>query len=454
MPSNSQKAPRNKLSSRPAVIVGDPSSLFTRQLASYWHSLGMDVLIVSYSWAGEKSLPDGTKILSSAEHEPHLMQTLLKLLRIALRLIEEAVLILGNARYHKAMGLREKEDYRPSFIDPLANGISIARFVRSLHPRFVFGQEAFAYGFATALCHGFPRVIMPWGGDIYRYAETSFIAFTMVKYALRRVDLICPSSVTAAQHIRERYGISETKIHAVSWGVDRNMFQRADENQRRRICKKFGIDPTAMIFMNVRRFQLAWGCDTALKAFIQFAQENPSSHFVILGGAGSTPLVRDAHKQLVERGLEHRFTLFEDDISLADCAELMSVSDVFVSLMRTRDMRSASVLQAASAGGAPVLSEQAEYREMERMGFRALFVDPEDPDSVLNALRLYANNSELRKDTVAQNQEYLAKNEDYHRQMTKLLALIEDVCKSYNRSQTWSSRNVSDAENEAADCRL
>jgi len=414
----------------------------------------MDVVIVTHRWGGEKSLPDGTKILSSAEHETRPMRGLLGLLRITLRWIEKATHTLGNARYRKAMGLGEKKDYRPSFVYPLVNGVSIARFVRSLHPCFVFGQEVFAYGFATALCHGFPRVIMPWGGDIYRYAETSFIAFTMVKYALRQADLICPSSVAAARHIRERYRVCEARIHAVSWGVDRNVFRRANEDQRRRICKRFGIDPTATIFMDVRRFQPAWGCDTALDAFIQFAQEDSSSHFVMLGGIGSAPLVRDARQQLVERGLEHRFTLFEDDIPLADCAELMSVSDVFVSLMRTRDMRSASILQAASAGGAPVLSEQAEYREMERLGFRALFVNPEDIDSVLNALRLYANNSELWKNTVTQNQKYLAEYEDYHGQMAKLLDLIGDVCKSYNRSQPWSSRDVSDVESEAVDCTL
>lgn len=432
MPLTSHRDFRHKPPNRPVVIIGDPISLFPRHLASYWRSLGMDVVVVTHSWAGEKSLSDGTKILSSTEHETRTRRTLLKLLRIALRLIEKAVLTLGNARYHKAMGLGEKGDYRPSFADPLINGISIARFVRSLHPHFVFGQEVFAYGFATALCHGFPRVIMPWGGDVYRYAETSFVAFTMVKYALRQADLICPSSVVAARHIRERYRVPEARIHAVSWGVDRNMFRRANENQRRRICRKFGIDPTAMIFMNVRRFQPAWGCDTALEAFSQFAQEDSSSHFIMLGGAGSAPLVRDARKQLVEGGLEHKFTLFENDIPLADCAELMSVSDVFVSLPRTRDMRSASVLQAASAGGAPILSEQAEYREMEHLGFMALFVDPEDAGSVLNALRLYANNSELRTSTVAQNQEYLAEHEDHHGQMVKLLDLLNDTCKLYD----------------------
>jgi hypothetical protein len=66
------------------------------------------------------------------------------------------------------------------------------------------------------------------------------------------------------------------------------------------------------------------------------------------------------------------------------------------------------------------------------LGFRALFVDPEDAGSVLNALRLYANSSEFRRSVVAQNQKYLAEYEDHHGQMVKLLDLINDTCKLYD----------------------
>lgn len=416
----------------PAVIIGNPSSIFPRQLASYWRCRGMDVVIVTHSWGGEEALPDGTRILSSAAHETSLSRKQLAILSMILKQVERADLIIEKNRYRQAMGA--KADYRPAFTGPVVGGISIARFVRSLRPRFVFGQEAFAYGLATALCFGFPKILMPWGGDIYRYAETSILAFAMVKYALQHVDLVCPGSAVAARHICTRYRVPEHRVHAVPWGVDQQMFAKADRDERRRICRKYDINPGAMIFMNARRFRPEWGCDLALEAFIRLAEEYPSFHFVMLGGLGTEPYVHAARHQLIRRGLEHRFTLFEGDIPLSDCAELMSVSDVFVSLMRTRDMGSASILQAASAGGAPVLRDQEEYRKMERLGFRALFVvNVEDVESVVDALRSYADNQELRQDFVNRNQVYLTKYEDYDRQMRKLLDLIDEVCDAYGR---------------------
>lgn len=102
----------------------------------------------------------------------------------------------------------------------------------------------------------------------------------------------------------------------------------------------------------------------------------------------------------------------------------MAASDVFVSLMGLGDMRSASVLQAACAGAVPVLAEHAEYRELEKLGFRAQFVDPNRPAAVAGAVRLYLENGELVKVTRAANQRYIAQCEDFDTQMGRLLEAI------------------------------
>ena len=54
---------------RPAVIIGNPASIFPRHLASLWRSLGLDPVIVTRHWSGERVLPDGTPILASADAE-------------------------------------------------------------------------------------------------------------------------------------------------------------------------------------------------------------------------------------------------------------------------------------------------------------------------------------------------------------------------------------------------
>lgn len=319
----------------------------------------------------------------------------------------------------------------PTFACPLPRAGIVARRALSLRPRFVFGMEVFQYGLATALCRGVPRILMPWGGDIYLYAEASAVSFAMVRRALSRVDLVCPSAKTAASHIAARFGIPAARIRAISWGVDRAMFRRADPGRRAVTFGRFGIDPSCRLILNVRRFVPVWGCDVALEAFRRYAREDPGAHFAMLGGAGTEGMVREAREALRDDGLEGRFTLFEGDTPFEDCADLMAAADVFLSLMRIPDMRSASIVQAACAGGIPVLSDQPEYREMERDGFRALFVDPVDTDGVVAALRESAARPTLAEEIRAANERYVGEHEDSGIQMARLLEAIGEVCEHY-----------------------
>ena len=412
---------------RPAVLIGPLSTIWLKELASCWRSRGIPTVAVTYRiWNGTRSLPDGTPVLSSFEYESNWNRRQSSALNFTLRQIERVAHAVEKKRYSRVMVPAGRDDYI-SLAEPIVFGISISRLVRSLKPRFVYGHDASISGLATALCRGFPRILQPWGGDIHEHADSSSLINAIVKYSLRHVDLVCPGSITAARYVVDHFGVSPNRVHAVPWGVDRRMFYRADDEKRRTVCARYGIDPTAMIFMNVRRFRPHWGSDIVLNAFIRFAGERAKSHFVLLGGANSEPYVLEARKRLVGTPLEKRFTFFDGEIPLTDCAELMSVADVFTSVVRKNDIGSWAVLQAAAAGSAPIMSDHGEYREMVNLGFRTLFVDINDEDTIIAAMRTYAEDANLRRSTAGCNQQYISRYEDYERQMTKLLELIDQA---------------------------
>jgi glycosyltransferase involved in cell wall biosynthesis len=332
---------------------------------------------------------------------------------------------LEAGRYRRAMREFQEEQYRPSAAQAMVLARPLARLVRRLNPRFVFGQEVFSYGAATAACTGCARILFPWGGDIYLWGESSRMAWNMVRRALREVELVVPSSVCAARHLVERYGVDARRVAAVSWGVDLNQFRRADTMARAEICRAYGIDPASCVCMNCRRFNPAWGSETALAAFIEVAKSDQRTHFVLLGGAGVGPQAAAARRRLESLGLSRRFTLFDDDVPFDECARLMSVSDVAVSLMRVPDMRSSSVLAAAACQAALVLSEQAEYRAMQALGFSARFVPRDDAAASARAIHELLRRDDEREAFVRANLAYLAEHEDRQRQMHKLLSLVE-----------------------------
>ncbi len=416
----------------PAVMLAESSSIFPAQLAAFWRTKGIESVIVTARADAPPALPDGTRVVRSLDYETRATRRLTRrLLNPVLYRLERRV-PRYRERFTRRTGLSaDTELYVPHFAQYVRDAWPVARAARSLGPRFVFGHEATTYGPPTALCRGIPRIIFPWGGDVFTYCESSPYLFAMTKLSLRAADLVVPSSATGARHISERFGVPAERVQAVSWGVDRERFKRADAARRRAVCERWGIDPGATVFLNARRFHPVWGGPAVLEAFMRLASEYPSAHFILLGGAGSERFTGPARARLGAEGLLPRFTLLEGNAPLEVCAELMSVSDVFASAMGLADMRSFSVLQAAAAGGAPVVSDLPEYREMERQGFAAAFVPPGDAEALAGALRAFARDPAGARRLAERNEAYLAEHEDYPTQMNKLLGLIEGVCARY-----------------------
>jgi glycosyltransferase involved in cell wall biosynthesis len=265
---------------------------------------------------------------------------------------------------------------------------------------------------------------MPWGGDVFHFGETSSVAFEMVRWALNEVDLVVPNGMVVARKVVSRFGVPAERVKSVSWGINRRLFRRAPEEDRRAFCARHGVDPASLIIVNARRFAPYWGSDLALAAFLRLAKEDATLHFFALGGLGTESFVAEARKHISTEGLNHRIRIFDGHIPDGVVQELISVADIFTSLVHPHDARSYSILEGAAAGATPVLSDVTEYREMERLGFRALFIERLDAEAVAFAVRRAIQDPAMRAEIAAANQQYLEEHEDNERNMLRLLDLI------------------------------
>ncbi len=410
---------------RPAVILGNPASLFCRQLAAHWRDLGLTTLVATYGWEGASVTPEGVPIVV-ADGGSHAGRVAARACRAVLRRVEAVLRSLQRRRYERAMRDFVHENYHPSVADAITGGEQLARMVNRLRPRFVFGQEAFSYGWATARAKA-PRILFPWGGDVFLFAESSRLAAAMVGHALAHVDLVCPSATFAAARLVERFKLDPAKVVPVSWGVDLERFRPADADKRRALRARHGLPAEGVICLNLRRFNPAWGCRTVLEAFIRVAAAQTDAHFVMLGGPNVHDEVTSARQRLANTGLVERFTLYDHELPLDQCAELMRLADVGVSVMRPLDMRSSSVLQAAACGLALVLSPQPEYEVMTRQGLRAQIVPADDDVAVAEVIRGALNDPTMRSECGRQNRAFVIQHEDQTRQMAVLLGHIARV---------------------------
>jgi glycosyltransferase involved in cell wall biosynthesis len=409
------------------AIVGDPSSIFVKEHAAHWNSLGLKVDVITYIWDGPDRLPCGTRVISSFKEESRNYYFSMQLVKKALYLIEKIFIFFGKRKYKKAMGT-EKDGY-VSFAYSILVGYSVSRFINKSDYSIVVGHEAFVYGLAVSLVKNRAKVLFPWGGDIYMYSETSYPAFCIVKKALNSVDLICPSSTKSIEHIITRFKVNPEKVEADYWGIKVNIFKPSTSEEKTIICKKYGINPNNKIILNVRRFLPAWGSEMALNSLIRIGTKYEDVHFVFFGGQNVEKYVSEAIVKVKQLGISERFTFFDKELSINECAELMSISDLFTSLMLERDMRSASILQAVNSGAFPILSNQQEYKIMMKNGLNAILVDANSLDNVVEAIEQCLNNEELIEEYRRKNFDYISTNEDWDKKQQSLINRILSIKK-------------------------
>src|SRR5215213_952863 len=193
----------------PAVMLGESTSFFPAQLASYWRSKGINVVLVTHRADALPTLPDGTPVVRSRDYETRMTHAATRHVMNPVLWRMERLMPRFKQRFERVTGVSADTELWLPYLAAYVNAAwPTVRAARAQHPRFVFGHEVTTYGLPTALCRGVPRIIFPWGGDVFTYAESSPFHFALTRFCLRTVDLIVPSSTTAARHICERFKVS------------------------------------------------------------------------------------------------------------------------------------------------------------------------------------------------------------------------------------------------------
>ena len=420
----------DRLLDGPAVILGNAKSLFVQQLAETWRDRGLDVVIITESSNIPECSPDGIRIVNSHDYRRRNLRWL-RVVNPVLRFAERMMPRILNRQYRHRTGRQAPESWEWYWVDNLWDSFCRARAAKACRPAFVFGQEASSYGLATSLCDGIPRILFPWGGDIFNYVETSPVLNWMTTRALRNVDLIVPSSATAAEYIPRRFGVDCSRVVPVSWGVDLKLFRPADSERRSELLKQYAIPENSRIIVNARRFKAMWGALDALEVCLTTAARHRDLHCIFLGGTGTQEAIEVARERVTNAGLQNQFTFLAEDISLKHYADILAVADVFLSLLGRGDMRSSSVLQGAACGGTPIIVDSPEYRMMTAQGFAAEFVPEGDIDALSNTIERLLSSEDERVRIRSANLDFVSTHEDHDRQMARLLELIDNVCARY-----------------------
>ena len=110
------------------------------------------------------------------------------------------------------------------YLSFLPRHFQIKKIIREIHPDLIHAHFIAKYGFHLPGLAGYPRVVSAWGDDVLILPKKSRTIFNYTKKVLKDADLVYAVSHDIQGHIIRDFGISESKIRYLPFGIDTDLF--------------------------------------------------------------------------------------------------------------------------------------------------------------------------------------------------------------------------------------
>lgn len=195
----------------------------------------------------------------------------------------------------------------------------------------------------------------------------------------RLVDRYVAVSRASRDHLIANLGLPPAKVEAVPNGVQLERFAAADESDRCRVRRAFGVEPAAPVVGVVARLSEQKGLTHLIAATPAILREHPDTQIVVVGEG---PLRAALEQQARSIGVADHVRLVGYRTDVAACLRAM---DVFV-LPSLYEGLPLSVLEAMGAGLPVVATRVDGTPEAVGDGDTAVLVPPADPAALAAAV--------------------------------------------------------------------
>ena len=303
------------------------------------------------------------------------------------------------------------------------------RCIRDIKPDIVHGIEALVYGFSTAKSGSFPKVLTPWGNDIFVWPKRSSVARFLVTHALKGVDCITTNMPNLAESLEKEYNIPHDKVKAFSWGIDLETFRIGYEHEARELRNRLSISQKVPVIMSNRRIREFWGISTITDSIMPVLDRRPDACFVFLAGAKpDNLLIRRIEEQVRDHGLEQHVRIIKDFLTPREMAIYLNMADIFVSVPFS-DLLSISILEGMACGAVPVLSDLPAYSTRITHGKNGFLVPAGDSEKVAEIILHCLSHPELMQVIKKHNRTLVEEKDDQKKNMLKMEDIYTSLVK-------------------------
>lgn len=295
----------------------------------------------------------------------------------------------------------------------LLNIPKIRQLADQLRPDILHSHYVTSYGLAGALTGKHPYVATAWGTDVLIEPEKSWMYRQVVRFALRRADLVTSMAPHMTDLLIRRNYVKPDDVITLPFGVDMDVF-----NPGRR-TRSHGSKPS--IIVSTRRPDHGMDVDTFVRAIPAVVREIENVQFIM---TGEGPL-RQNMIQLAEKlGIKNQIE-FRGEISHQEMPKLLGNADVFVSTSPS-DGNNISLNEAMACGAFPVATDILANRAWIDPGKNGLLYPCRDVDHLAERIIEALRQPDWR-------QAVMAGNWDIVREKASWANSMEEITKHYNR---------------------
>jgi glycosyltransferase involved in cell wall biosynthesis len=260
--------------------------------------------------------------------------------------------------------------------------------IRKIKPDIVHGNYLLTYGFYSALANYHPLLQMAWGSDIFLAPRQNLIYRSIVKYSLKKADLVTVDCQIGKQVIGD-LGYPKEKVNVFPWGIDFKKFNPEIDSKNLRSLLQW---EDKIVIICTRKHEPVYGLEYLVKAIPYVISKYDQARFLFVG---SGPLTSHLKKMVNDLSIE-KYVKFTGWIPNEELPKYLAASDLYVSSSLS-DGTSVCLLEALASGLPVVVTDVDAVLEWVTDGENGLVVPKKNPAALAGAICTLLEDNNLRE---------------------------------------------------------
>jgi len=260
----------------------------------------------------------------------------------------------------------------------------LRKTIKLFKPDIVHAHYISSYGLLGSLVKFHPYIISVWGSDIYNFPKKSFLHFLLIKYNLRKADLILSTSNIMAVETKK---YTKKEIGITPFGIQLNKFYPQE------VTNVFGSEN--IVIGTVKTLEKKYGIEYLIRAFKAVKDKIPDIPIkLLIVGRGS---LTDKLKNLTTKLELIEHTIFTGYINSEMIEKYHNMVDIAVyPSIEDSESFGVSVLESSACEKPVIVSDVGGLPEVVADGITGIIVEPKNPSHLAVAIEKLILDPRLR----------------------------------------------------------